>query len=413
MARKKKLSTELKQHSALAMSAAHRWLACPGSVFLSSQCPEQGQSKYAAEGTQAHAVAEAILTDVLVNNGNLFQSYHDHMNLCSDTEMADHVLNYCLEVTKIMLSTKLLKLAVEKRFILDEALDLGGTADVAFTCISPAGKNVGCIIDLKYGQGTLVEVTDNPQLLGYACAMDADPDWGPLDRAVIYIYQPRCPHPDGILRALKISRPELDTWKTRLVEGGKTAVAQFDELKPVYQAGDHCQWCPAQAICLKRATHIRGEAGVDFLPDVEKPELPEPTTLTDEQVRRVVLHRAQIESFLKRTEEYAMGRAMEGRDVAGLKLVYGKGAGRRWAGKPEEVATALTTRGVIDPWDKKLKGIGAIEKEIGEGKLDDLTLKPEAPLKIVSVDDKREAVKPNRDTLTLDFTGEQNESSEH
>lgn len=406
MGRKKKLVIEEKPHATLSMSAAHRWMACPGSVYLSSQCPPAPTSKYAEEGSKAHAVAESILTEVLVEQGNLFQSYHNHKDLCTDAEMQEHVLNYCLEVTKLMLSTRVQRLAVEKKFVLDAELDLGGIADTAFTCLSPAGKKVGCIIDLKYGQGVPVEVNDNPQLIGYACAMDATEEWGPLDRAVVYIYQPRCEHPDGILRAIKLSREELDTWKQKLITAGKLCVKQMANEEPEFKAGEHCQFCAAQGMCLAYSRHMRGEAGVDFLPEVESADLklPEPIALTDDQIRRVVLHRGEIESFLKRAEELAMARALNGNCIAGLKLVHGKGAGRRWAGKPEEVAAALISRGVAEPYNKKLKGIGEVEGEIGKGKIDDLTIKPEAPLKIVSVDDKREAVLAVADQAVLDFS---------
>jgi hypothetical protein len=407
MGRKKKsevMKNTEKPHATLSMSAAHRWINCPGSVYLSSKCPPAPTSKYAEEGTLAHSVAESILTEVLIDQGNLFQSYHNHKDVCSDAEMQEHVLNYCLEVTKLMLSTRVQRLAVEKKFVLSEELDLGGIADIAFTCLSPAGKKVGCIVDLKYGQGTPVEVNDNPQLIGYACAMDATPEWGPLDRAVVYIYQPRCEHPDGVLRALKLTREELDTWKTRLIEAGKLCIKQAQNEEPEFHAGEHCQFCGAQATCLAFSRYMRGEAGVDFLPEVEPAELPEPIQLTDDQIRRAVLHRGEIESFLKRVEEYAMARALDGKCITGLKLVHGKGAGRRWAGKPDEVAAALVSRGVTEPWNHKLKGIGEVEGEIGKGKIDDLTLKPEAPLKIVSVDDKREAVLAVADQAVLDFT---------
>lgn len=404
MPRKKTLNIEAKLHSMLALSAAHRWLECPGSIYLSTQVPEQESSKYAAEGSKAHEVAEAVLTDVLINNGNLFQSFYDHMMLCTDIEMQTCVLDYCLEVTKIILHNKVQRIAVEKKFILDEELDLGGTADVAFTSTSPAGKKIGFIVDFKYGQGVPVEVEDNPQLIGYACALDSTPDWGPVDRAIVYIYQPRCDHPNGPLRALKLEREDIDRWKVKLLTSGKRAMDQFGLQRPEYKAGEHCQFCPAQAVCLTYAEHMRGAAGFDFLPEVEKPTLPEANMLSEEQIRRLVLNRAEIESFLKRVEEFAMAKALDGSGIVGLKLVHGKGAGRRWAGNVDDIAKALSSRGVSDPYEHKLKGIGAVEAEIGKGKIDDLTVRPEPPLKIVSVDDPREATPTAFSQATSEFS---------
>lgn len=41
-------------------SGAHRWMVCPGSERLSQGMPD-GSSKYAIEGTAAHALAEQCL----------------------------------------------------------------------------------------------------------------------------------------------------------------------------------------------------------------------------------------------------------------------------------------------------------------------------------------------------------------
>ena len=54
-------SPKPKRHSRYAASAASRWLACPGSVLLVTKSPEQAESKYAKEGTLAHACLEAML----------------------------------------------------------------------------------------------------------------------------------------------------------------------------------------------------------------------------------------------------------------------------------------------------------------------------------------------------------------
>ena len=47
-------------HAKLSPSASKRWLACPGSIRLGADMPNQS-SAAAEEGTQAHALAESIL----------------------------------------------------------------------------------------------------------------------------------------------------------------------------------------------------------------------------------------------------------------------------------------------------------------------------------------------------------------
>ena len=44
-------------HALLSASGAHRWMNCPPSARLSEQYADKG-SEYAAQGTDAHALAE-------------------------------------------------------------------------------------------------------------------------------------------------------------------------------------------------------------------------------------------------------------------------------------------------------------------------------------------------------------------
>ena len=45
-------------HAVRSASSSARWINCPGSIRISDQCPEPGESEYAKEGTLAHAVGE-------------------------------------------------------------------------------------------------------------------------------------------------------------------------------------------------------------------------------------------------------------------------------------------------------------------------------------------------------------------
>jgi hypothetical protein len=50
-------------HLTFGGSAAHRWLACPGSVVLCATLPPQRESEAMAEGTRAHALLEHCLRE--------------------------------------------------------------------------------------------------------------------------------------------------------------------------------------------------------------------------------------------------------------------------------------------------------------------------------------------------------------
>lgn len=49
-------------HALLSPSSAVRWMTCPGSVALTKDMPDTS-SKFADEGTLAHALAERALRD--------------------------------------------------------------------------------------------------------------------------------------------------------------------------------------------------------------------------------------------------------------------------------------------------------------------------------------------------------------
>lgn len=69
-------------HAKLSPSSAHRWIACPGSVWLSEDAPKT-TSAYAEEGTKAHEIGASCLT---------FDTRPDE--LTDDEEMAEAVAVY-------------------------------------------------------------------------------------------------------------------------------------------------------------------------------------------------------------------------------------------------------------------------------------------------------------------------------
>ena len=66
MASKKLNNHEDRQHAVLSASSAHRWLACPPSAFA-ALAYEDTSSVYAEEGTLAHEVAEAVVSNPSLN----------------------------------------------------------------------------------------------------------------------------------------------------------------------------------------------------------------------------------------------------------------------------------------------------------------------------------------------------------
>lgn len=386
-------------HSKLSMSSAHRWMKCSGSVFMALAYPEGESSEYAKEGTRAHAVAEKILRVALTEGISIGEAWGRFRLECDDEEMQAHVLGYA-EAARGLLPMAPENIAIERKFMLSEDYGIGGTADFCFTNQSSKGKT-GVILDLKYGAGVAVEVEGNEQLIGYICSMHNDPDWGPLDHGVVYIYQPRVEHPDGLLRRMELDREALNDWTYRLMARGKEIKEALEAGgQGEYVPGDHCRWCRGEAVCTANQNHLSISAEVDFLPVVQE-DPKAPATLEPEQLAKILKYRPIIESYFKRVEEWCLAELKAGRQVPGLKLVKGRSV-RRWLASEEFVADKLKTMGV-DPWAKKLRGITEVEKELGKGKLAGLTEQSEAALKVTTEDDKRPAVALLQTEAELDF----------
>jgi hypothetical protein len=357
--------------------------------------PEKGSSKYAEEGTLAHKCAEDTLTEVLMNEVDFEDALTMACKNGVDDEMREHVRNYCQAVFSLLLKLPD-KIALERKFLFasdSEHPELGGSADVCFKY-----QGTGVIIDLKYGAGHAVEVEDNAQLATYICAMNADPEWGQLERGVVYIYQPRVEHPDGPLRSWSLSKKDIAFWTEVLVAGVAHVERSIFSAQVEYHPGDHCRWCPGEAVCEANRKHLIGDAALDFIEPATPPAV---DTLTQQQIALLIKNRSLIESYLKRVDEFALEQMKAGAKFDELKLVHGRTA-RTW--RPEITGYELECVGVSEPYaPRKLKGIGEVEKEIGKGKIGKLTIVPEPALKVAHVSDKRPAVSESPAEIDFEF----------
>lgn len=398
-----------RDHAIISASKAEQWWNCPGSVYLSEQAPpETKKSVYAEEGTLAAKIAEDILTDWLINDVDILGAYNGHKSKFPNDEMAGHIWDYCMYVAKLIARQEIERVGVEKSFLLDSSIQAFGTSDVAFAFISTNGLKSVHIIDLKYGQGVTVEIkypdgTLNKQCVYYLVAAHKDPDWGPFDSGFITIYQPRIEHEDGPIRTIRLCRSDMDTWYSAIMERAQLAYDQLQAKAPTFKAGSWCRWCKGQAICKAFLQEMQGDANIDFADTSAPTDLPEIIQLSDSQLKRLILGRELIESFLKRVEEFVTNRTIAGNGISGLKLVHGRST-RKWAQAEEATAEALLQLGCKEPFRKELVTITQAEKILGKNKINHLTKKTEPSLKLVEESDKRPAINPKTLDAESDFT---------
>lgn len=175
------------KHAVLSASSSERWLNCPPSARL-SEAYEDKSSDYAAEGSDAHALAEDRLkqaTDIPTEDPveNL-SWYNEEMEECAQGYAA-YVVEL-LETAKQTCSD--LVVMIEQRVDFSRWVKEGfGTAD----CIVIA-DGIMNICDLKLGKGIEVSAVGNPQMRLYALgALEIFDDIYDIEEIRMTIYQPR------------------------------------------------------------------------------------------------------------------------------------------------------------------------------------------------------------------------------
>lgn len=307
-------------HAELSASGAHIWIPCPGSVQKSRGLPDS-QSIFAAEGTAAHQLAETcartgkppieFLGDTITVGEHEF-TVDDDMVRCIDM--------YVTEVWPYMDGNW--------EFDIESRVDLSnfhpgmfGTAD--FLAYHPVDKKL-LVVDYKHGRGVAVEVRNNPQLLYYAAgAVERHHNRG-IAEITMRVVQPRCKHPDGLVRSETIDSVTLMEWCADLVDAAKATEEEDAPLNP----GEWCRFCKAAAICPALEDAALAAAKADFS---ESGELivSDPTTYDPETLAEALHKGVVIEAWLHRMREFAHHEAEAGRCPPGWKLVA-KRAVRRW-----------------------------------------------------------------------------------
>ncbi len=364
-------------HAKLGPSSAERWMHCPGSIRLSEQCPAPGSSEYADEGTRAHAVAE---TKLRLFNKELKPAKAETLigRQNPDGEMEEATDFYKDRVIEIFNGAgEDAELLVEQRFSLEQYVpESFGTSDAVVI-----GGGTIEVIDLKYGKGVKVHAPGNPQLRLYGLgAADLFGDLYDFDTVRMTIIQPRLDH----ISTEEMPLEDLRQWaREQVAPQAKKAMDGTGEVV----SGDWCRWCPAKAICRKRAEANLELAKMDF----QKPEL-----LTPEEIGEVLSQADQLSAWVKEVGEYALKQALAGDHFEGWKLVEGKS--NRKISDEEKAAGLLKKAGFTDKelYKVELFGITQLEKNCGKkmlaDTLGDLIVKPAGKPVLVPESDKREAI---------------------
>lgn len=395
-------------HALYAPSATYRNLSCKGSLALiqslknSGRIPTKSESSiFAKEGTLAHDWAKKALTCIHK------QIHFDFMTI-PDDEMRVHVTNYCAFIgelnTKFRHTCEGVQFYIEQKVKCDD--DFWGTADYVLTGFHKRTKEpMAVIADLKYGKGVEVDVEENEQLLSYAVCLSHT-----LKRAFsvvhCFIYQPRTPGKE--FNRWTIDSKILDGAESVILSNKEEclAILESGDYEPHLNAGEWCRFCPAKMNC-KAYQEDLNSTKLQILADLPEvlPEEPKIHELSIEQKVEIFKRRKSLKKFIDDICADLLVTANNGTEVPGYKIVTGT---RRRGWKKEMpdsdgticskedainvIGSYLQDLGVEEPFKKSLKGIGEIEKEIGKGKIDDLTELSRPSYQLVPISDKREAI---------------------
>ena len=128
-----------------------------------------------------------------------------------------------------------------------------------------------------------------------------------------------------------------------------------------------------------------------------------PELLEDAEIEFILSRVDELTSWATDIKDYALKRALGGKEWHGWKLVEGRSV--RKFSNDDEVIKAVSKAG-FDPFEKKLLGLTAMQKLLGKTRFDELlsglVIRSKGKPALVPESDKRLVVS----TATLDFKDE-------
>ena len=372
------------KHAVLSASSSERWLNCPPSARL-CETYEDKSSDYAAEGTDAHALAEARLKQAL---GIPTEDPVENLTWYN-AEMEDCAQGYAAYVVELLETAK--QTCSDPLVMIEQRVDFsrwvpGGFGTGDCICIAEGLLN---IVDLKYGAGIEVSADHNPQMMLYALgALEIFDGIYDIDTVRMTIYQPR----KSNISIFEMSKDALLTWADTVL----TVKARLAyEGQGNFSCGEWCRFCKAKAECRERAIYNLRLAQYDFL---------NPALLQDEEIADILGRIDALTSWASDVKEYALQQAISGKEWTGWKLVEGR-SNRKYTSEAD-VAAAVESVG-LDPYERKVLGVTAMQKLLGKTRFEELLSpyieKPQGKPTLVPESDKRPAMNTAKNDFMEEF----------
>ena len=351
-------------------STAKRVINCPGSVALVQKMPTKPSNKYADEGTLLHNVmAELIMGDEAPEH-YLGSRYEDQV-LTQD--LIDNKIKPALDALDAIDPKRVMEIEAETRVGFGDLLPgVFGSTDL----IGRLGDRA-VVLDWKFGDGVMVDVEENPQLMFYAAAAMRTPEaqWAF----------------DGVkeIEMVIVQPPEVRRWVTtpariaRFEQELVNAVKLAEKPDAKLAVGDHCRWCAAKPICPLMT------GAVDRALKVKIDALPAP------QISAYLKNADMLEEWIKDLRALALQMLESGAKLPEYKLVA-KRAIRSWSDE-EKAKVALFAYGLTESevMETSVVSPAKAEKALKKRKVslpDDLVVAISSGNTLASADDPRPEV---------------------
>ena len=338
----------IRPHALCSPSSSDRWLPCAGSIAMEDGEPDQ-ESAAAADGTQEHTWGETWL-----------RTGHAPADMPADSDAFARVESYVRWVQQRcevwdMAGAKV-ALLVEQRMPLVEVTgerNAFGTADAIILAEFNDHTELD-VVDYKSGYHEVD--SDAPQLKIYGiAAMRQHGLMHNITKVHTTVVQPRVrsepntvEHDASSLEAFAAGVMERAQLALQILEDGPTTALSH---LTVTEKG--CKWCKAQHKCPAKVRQIH-ETVYGELQDLTEPGImPMAEDVFDgpkadfEKLLPLFMQRVpEIEAWCKYVRAKVEQLLVEGKHVAGFKLVQGRAGARKWVN--EDAVRAVCTGNRVD-----------------------------------------------------------------
>lgn len=337
-----------KQHAVLSPSGADNWSECHGALAACKGITRKRTSEAAARGTCKHELSEYILTGPYPTRGATFKVGQtmtaDGFTFDVDDEFADHVETYCNYV-----NSRPGKKRFEVYLSADHIYgvpDQGGTADCIH--LDYTAREIE-VIDAKFGYIPVGAKHKQLRIYGAtALALyDLEGDWDTVRTTIV--------QPQDFSEPVKThvyTRAEIEAFIEEIRPIAQkvwtlytSPLSQEMLLKHLTPSDTACAWCPmADVGCVARNSRIA------TMFDDNMSKNPDVALMTDAQLGELYPLLPDIAEWVKQITEEAQRRALNGTQVPGNKLIYGRKGRRAWSEESEN-AVILTLSMALGPDD--------------------------------------------------------------